>query len=99
MKNPKTVDDWRIEFNRLDAISRKQELTDRQSERLQRCIRMIDHNLNPPSPNPEWPESDVNTMADIIADGKTFAVVAETLGRSRSACIGRWRKVVRSLGW
>ncbi len=99
MKHPKTIEDWKSEFARLDTISKRQALTDYQSARLQRAVNMIDHDGNPPAYNPEWPADEVNQMAGIIADGNSFGDVAKALGRSRSACIGRWRKVVRGLGW
>lgn len=53
----------------------------------------------PKCANPEWPKADVEALCDAMADGASYAGAAEILGRSKDAVAGRWRKVVRSMGW
>lgn len=48
--------------------------------------------------NPEWPQSDVDALCDAMADGASYYEAAALLGRSKDAVVGRWRKVVRSMG-
>lgn len=96
---PKTIDDWKVEFQRLDAISKRQELSEYQSLRLAAAIRMIDNEGKPPRPDNEWPEEDVAKLCDVIADGGSFADAAKVLGRGRVSCIARFRRLANRLGW
>jgi len=41
-----------------------------------------------------WTASETDTLCDAIAEGRTFAVAAARAGKSRSATISRWLKIV-----
>lgn len=55
--------------------------------------------LCPACANPEWPQADIDALCDAMADGASYAQAAEHLGRTKDAVVGRWRKIVRSMGY
>lgn len=97
MKYPKTLDEWRYQFDRLTALPKP--LKPSQAALLERATIMVEHDGNPPVPETYWTPEQTNTLCDIIADGGSFGAVGRAIGKRTPAVQSRWAKVVRSLGW
>lgn len=61
--------------------------------------RVAFENLGPSAPRLVWPPARVDLMCDLIADGVSFKQVAERLGVTKFAVIGRFDRIRQSYGW
>lgn len=52
----------------------------------------------PACANPEWPQVDIDALCDAMADNCSYQEAAVRIGRTKDAVVGRWRKIVRSMG-
>lgn len=46
-----------------------------------------------------WTKAEDDTLAELMSEGKGHRTIAKAMGRTDDAVRGRWRKIVRSMGW
>lgn len=46
-----------------------------------------------------WSKEETDRLAELMSEGKGHRTIAKAMGRSDDAVRGRWRKIVRSMGW
>lgn len=46
-----------------------------------------------------WTQAEIDTLNDMMADGKGYGEIAKALNRTKWAVRSRWAKVVRAMGW
>lgn len=45
-----------------------------------------------------WSKADDDALCDAMADNCSYHEAAVRIGRTKDAVVGRWRKIVRSMG-
>ncbi|MBB6424972.1 Myb-like DNA-binding domain-containing protein [Sphingopyxis sp. JAI128] len=46
-----------------------------------------------------WTKDEDDTLAEMMSEGKGHRTIAKAMGRTSDSVKGRWRKIVRSMGW
>lgn len=76
-------------------ISKNRPLTDVEEKRLDAAIAAGDRGVD----RDVWDDGKDAIMCDLLADGIGFTIIGRTVGKSKSACISRFHKIKRQMGW
>jgi hypothetical protein len=44
-----------------------------------------------------WTQAEDEMMFDLVSEDTPFRIIAEKIGRTRNACIGRWNRLLKDL--
>lgn len=89
----------REEFVYLDNLSRTRALTNRETDRLMRAIKIIDHPkaFRPGEPRnapyAAWTSAMDTHLCALRRDGKPFSLIAKIMGRTKGAVGARWHRL------
>lgn len=78
-------------YKGLDAISRERALSHEESMALERAIKAIDSGRT--ARETTWNPEDDAMLIRLRREGKSFAQAATSMGRTKSACRSRWRRI------